>query len=420
MMAAMEIYEVGGAVRDALLGRPVGERDWLVVGATAEDMLRLGYRRVGKDFPVFLHPDTGEEYALARTERKVAPGYTGFTFDAAPTITVEQDLERRDLTINAIARDAEGRLVDPWGGRRDIERRLLRHVSPAFREDPVRVLRTARFAAELGELGFGVAPETVELMRDMVQGGEVDALRPERVWKETARALGAPQPERFFEVLRECGALARVFPEVDALFGVPQPQRWHPEIDTGIHVLMALRAAARLSSDPAVRFAVLTHDLGKGTTDKALLPRHRGHEQRSVELLHGLFERLPVPRAFQKLALHVARYHGLAHRASELKPSTMLRLLVAVDAFRNRERFEAFLAACEADARGRTGLEQLPYPQADVLRAALRAAAAVTADALPRRRTLSGPEIGAALREARTVAIRDALRGPEVKKRPEL
>ncbi|HEX5419177.1 MAG TPA: multifunctional CCA addition/repair protein, partial [Gammaproteobacteria bacterium] len=348
----MEIYEVGGAVRDGLLGRPVRERDWLVVGAAAEDLLRLGYRRVGQDFPVFLHPVTGEEYALARTERKVAPGYTGFIFDAAPGITVEQDLERRDLTINAMARDSTGCIVDPWGGRRDLERKLLRHVSPAFREDPVRVLRAARFAAELGGLGFRVAGETNALMRAMVESGEVDALKPERVWKETERALAAPRPDLFFAVLRGCGALARVFPEIEALFGVPQPVRWHPEIDTGVHVLMALRIAAQLSPHAPVRFAVLTHDLGKAASDPALLPRHRGHEQRSVEILQRLFERLPVPRTFQGLAVDVAKQHGLVHRAAELKPSTVLKLLTSVDALRRPERFDDFLAACEADARG--------------------------------------------------------------------
>jgi tRNA nucleotidyltransferase (CCA-adding enzyme) len=409
MMARMEIYEVGGAVRDALLGRPVRERDWLVVGATQDDLLRLGYRRVGKDFPVFLHPFTGEEYALARTERKVAPGYTGFTFDASPSITIEQDLGRRDLTINAIARDAEGRIVDPYGGQRDIEQRLLRHVSPAFREDPVRVLRAARFAAELGELGFRVAAETNDFMREMVERGEVDALRPERVWRETAKALGAPRPDLFIEVLRGCGALARVFPEIDALFGVPQPPRWHPEVDTGVHTVMALRVAARLSADATVRFAVLVHDLGKGATDPAQWPRHVGHERRSVELLQALFERLPVPRAFQRLALDVARHHGAVHRAQELRPATILKLLTSVDAFRNPARFDAFLAACEADARGRLGLEQQAYPQAERLRKALRAAAAIGADALPERDRLAGPEIGAALAEARVSAIRGAL-----------
>ncbi len=405
----MDIYEVGGAVRDALLGREVRERDWLVVGATPDDLLRLGYRRVGKDFPVFLHPKTGEEYALARTERKVAPGYKGFEFDTSPSVTVEKDLERRDLTVNAMARDAGGRIVDPWGGRRDLELRVLRHVSAAFREDPVRILRTARFAAELAELGFRVADETDALMHEMVESGEVDALRPERVWKETQRALGSPRPDAYFEVLRRCGALARIFPEVDALFGVPQPPRWHPEIDTGVHTLMALRVAARLSDDPAVRFAVLTHDLGKGTTPKELLPRHQGHEQRSVELLRALCARLPVPRAFERLALAVARHHGHVHRAAELRPGTVLKLLSGVDALRRPEQLDAFLSACEADARGRAGLESRPYPQAELLRRALAAARTVRVEDLPRRAELEGPAIGAALEQARIAAIRGAL-----------
>ena len=324
-------------------------------------------------------------------------------------MTVEQDLERRDLTVNAMARAADGRIVDPWGGRRDLERKALRHVSEAFREDPVRILRTARFAAELADLGFSVAAETDALMRGMIETGEVDALRPERVWKETQRALGSPRPNVFFEVLRRCGALARIFPEVDALFGVPQPPRWHPEIDTGVHTLMALRVAASLSGDPAVRFAVLTHDLGKGTTPTDVLPRHHGHEQRSVELLTGLCARLPVPRAFERLALAVARHHGLVHRAFELRPATVLKLLTAVDALRRPEQFAAFLQACEADARGRGGLESHPYPQAKRLRKALAAAQAVRVEDLPRRAELEGAAIGTALEQARIAAIGEAL-----------
>jgi tRNA nucleotidyltransferase (CCA-adding enzyme) len=402
----MEIYEVGGAVRDALLGRQIRERDWLVVGARPEEMIALGFKQVGKDFPVFLHPETGEEYALARTERKIGPGYTGFAFDTAPSITVEQDLERRDLTINAIARDSQGRLVDPWGGREDLEQRRLRHVSDAFREDPVRVLRAARFSAELHELGFRVVPETVALMRDMVASGEVDALRRERVWKETARALGTHRPDIYFDVLRNCGALAKVFPEVDALFGVPQPDHWHPEIDTGVHTLMTLRMAAMLSGrDPTVAFALLGHDLGKGTTPPEILPRHIGHEERSVELLEALCERLPVPRAYRDLALHVARHHGVVHRSAELRPSTVLKLLDAVDAFRRPERFEAFLVACEADARGRKGLEDRPYPQRERLLAAFAAARSVEAAALAAE-GYSGADLGGELRRRRIDAIR--------------
>lgn len=401
----MEIYEVGGAVRDALLGRPARERDWLVVGAEPAELAAMGYRPVGKDFPVFLHPETGEEYALARTERKIGPGYAGFSFDTSPSITVEQDLERRDLTINAMARGHDGRLVDPWGGRRDLEARKLRHVSDAFREDPVRVLRAARFAADLYGLGFTIADETLELMREMVSSGEVDALRPERVWKETARALETDRPDVFISVLRDCGALAKVFPEVDALFGVPQPKRWHPEIDTGVHVLMVLRMAAKLSGDPIVRFAALTHDLGKGTTPKEMLPRHRGHEERSVELLEAICERLPVPRAYRDLALHVARYHGTVHRCDELRPATVLKLIDAVDGLRRPDRFDAFLVACEADSRGREGLEDRPYPQADRLRAALDAARNVDVAPL-RARGLDGAELGDALRAERIEAIR--------------
>lgn len=396
---------MGGAVRDSLLGRRPRERDWLVVGAEPAEMIALGYKPVGKDFPVFLHPETGEEYALARTERKVAPGYAGFTFDTSPTITIEQDLQRRDLTINAMARDREGRLIDPWGGRRDLEARKLRHVSDAFREDPVRVLRAARFAADLHELGFTVADETLALMREMVESGEVDALRPERVWKETARALGTDRPDVFIEVLRECGALAKVFPEVDALFGVPQPERWHPEIDTGVHLLMALRIAAKLSDDPVVRFAVLTHDLGKGTTPEEMLPRHHGHEERSAELLDGLCERLPVPRAYRDVAEPVARYHGLVHRSHELQPASVLKLIERADGLRRPDRFEKFLLACEADARGRKGLEDRPYPQRERLLAALEAARSVDAAAL-RARGLDGAALGEALRRERIEAIR--------------
>jgi tRNA nucleotidyltransferase (CCA-adding enzyme) len=315
IMDRMQIYEVGGAVRDALLGLEVGERDWVVVGATPEQLLKLGYRPVGKDFPVFLHPQTGEQYALARTERKVAPGYTGFEFHTSEQVSLEEDLERRDLTINAIARDGDGNIIDPWGGRRDLEARVLRHVSEAFGEDPLRVLRTARFAARFAGLGFEIAPETLRLMGEIVTSGEIDALRPERIWQETERALEGPRPEVYFEVLRECGALARVLPEVEALFGVPQPPRWHPEIDTGVHTLMTLAMAARLSASGPVRFAALTHDLGKAATPREALPSHRGHEERSVQILESLAERLPVPRRFLSLAIHVARHHCVVHRA---------------------------------------------------------------------------------------------------------
>ena len=352
----MKVYEVGGAVRDALLGLPVKERDWVVVGASAADLTAQGYRQVGKDFPVFLHPRTGEEHALARTERKVGRGYTGFEFDTAATVTLEQDLERRDLTINAIARDSDGALIDPCGGQRDIAARVLRHVSPAFSEDPLRVLRVARFAARFTKLGFTIAPETLRLMTEIVASGEIDALKPDRVWQETAKALREDDPEIYFETLRACGALARVFPEIDALFGVPQPARWHPEIDAGVHVMLALKVAARLSREETVRFAVLTHDLGKATTPKWRLPAHHGHERRSEQLLVQLCERLPVPNRCRDLAKHVARYHGAVHRAAELKPQTVLEMIMEVDGLRQPERFEEFLLACEADARGRKGL----------------------------------------------------------------
>jgi len=406
----MKVYEVGGAVRDALLGLPVKERDWVVVGASAADLTAQGYRRVGKDFPVFLHPRTGEEYALARTERKVGPGYTGFTFDTAPSVTLEQDLERRDLTINAIARDADGTLIDPWGGRRDLDARVLRHVSAAFSEDPLRVLRVARFAARFAKLGFTVAPETQRLMADIVASGEIEALKPERVWQETVKALGEDDPEVYFEVLRACGALARVFPEVDALFGVPQPERWHPEIDTGVHVMLSLKIAARLSREPAVRFAVLTHDLGKAATPKLLLPAHHGHERRSEELLAKLCERLPVPNRFRDLARHVARHHGTVHRAAELKPRTVLDVIVDVDGLRQPDRFEEFLLACEADGRGRKGLEDRVYVQAERFRIAQRAARAVDAARIRAERNLDGEALGKALRDARLDAVKVALR----------
>ncbi len=372
----MQVYLVGGAIRDGLLGLQVGERDWVVVGATREKLLRQGYREVGRDFPVFLHPATHEEYALARLERKVAPGYRGFEFRFDPGVTLEQDLGRRDLTINAIAQAADGTLIDPFGGRADLEARLLRHVSDAFIEDPVRILRVARFAARFASLGFTVAPETLELMRAIVARGEADALVPERVWQETEKALAAPDPARFFSVLRDCTALRAIYPEIDALFGVPQPAEWHPEIDTGVHTLMVLTQAARLSSEPAVRFAALVHDLGKGTTPRDLWPRHHGHEERGVRLIGNLAARLRVPNGFRELALIVARHHGNVHRAFELRPQTVLELLEKADAFRRPERFAQALVACEADSRGRTGFEERAYPQRPYLLAARDAAAA--------------------------------------------
>jgi tRNA nucleotidyltransferase (CCA-adding enzyme) len=400
----MQTYLVGGAVRDRLLGLPVAERDWVVVGGSADELEALGYTRVGRSFPVFLHPDTKEEHAMARTETKTGPGYRGFDVHADEHVTLEEDLSRRDLTINAIAEDEVGELIDPYGGQRDIEARVLRHVTDAFREDPVRILRVARFAARFADLGFTVAPETLELMRTMVTAGEADALVPERVWRETERALMEARPDVFLTVLRETSALAIIYPELDALFGVPQPERWHPEIDTGIHVLMCLRIAAQTGASGPARFAVLMHDLGKGTTPADMLPRHVGHEERGVSLIKSLCERIGVPNRYRNLAIHVARYHGVCHRAAELKPKTILKVLEAVDAFRRPETLDEFLIACEADARGRAGLEDRPYPQAMLMRAARDAAAVVNAAALSKE-GLQGPAIGEAIRQARTAAI---------------
>ena len=397
----MEIYLVGGAVRDKLLGLAVKDRDWVVVGATPEAMTALGYKIVGADFPVFLHPDTKEEYALARTERKSGQGYKGFTVYAGADVTLEQDLARRDLTINAMAEDASGRLIDLFDGAADLKRGILRHVAPAFAEDPLRVLRVARFAARFG---YPVAHETQALMQALVQAGEMETLVAERVWTELERALGEKQPVRFFEVLRECGALQRLLPELDALFGVPQPPAHHPEIDTGVHTFMVLAQAARLSADARVRFAALTHDLGKATTPASEWPKHYGHEQRSVALVRALCARLRVPNEYRDLAELVARYHAHCHRAAELRDDTLLETLEALDAFRRPERVESFVLACEADARGRTGYEDRPYPQADIFRRAFAAARAVDTAELAAGR--SGPEIGRAIHSARIEAIR--------------
>jgi tRNA nucleotidyltransferase (CCA-adding enzyme) len=406
----MQVYLVGGAVRDALLGQAVKERDWVVVGATREDLLRLKYREVGRDFPVFLHPETHQEYALARLERKVAPGYRGFTVEFGPEVTLEEDLARRDLTVNAIAQAADGALIDPYGGRRDLDARLLRHVSPAFVEDPVRVLRVARFAARFAPLGFRVAPETLDLMRAMVARGEVDALVAERVWQETEKALRETQASEFFRVLRECGALQRIYPELDALFGVPQPAEWHPEIDTGVHTLMVLDQAALLSSELKVRFAALVHDLGKGTTPREQWPGHRGHEERSVSLIEALAERLRLPGDYRELSVIVARYHGNVHRAAELKPGTVLEFLERADAFRRPERFAQVLLACEADSRGRAGLEDVPYPQRPYLQAARDAAAAMkpSAEDIAAR---TGEQIADLIRQRRLRAVTELRAG---------
>ena len=375
----MKVYLVGGAVRDALLGYPSSERDWVVVGASPRELLDRGYQQVGRDFPVFLHPETRDEYALARTERKQGHGYTGFAVHCDPAVTLEQDLLRRDLTVNAMARSAEGEIIDPYGGQRDLAARVLRHVSEAFVEDPLRVLRTARFAARYAHLGFSVAPETLALMAEIVGQGELAHLPAERIWVELERALGERDPQVFVQVLRDCGALEALLPEVEALFGVPQTERYHPEIDTGIHTLMALQQAARLTPASDVRFALLVHDLGKGTTPRDEWPRHIAHEQRGLQLVERVCQRLKAPGQYRELALKVCQYHTHCHRALELRGKTLLRLLQATNALRRPERFEAFLLACEADARGRRGLEQCDYPQADYLRRALAAAREVSA-----------------------------------------
>jgi tRNA nucleotidyltransferase (CCA-adding enzyme) len=375
----MKTYLVGGSVRDEILGLPVTDHDHVVVGSTPEEMVRLGYRGVGKDFPVFLHPENHEQYALARTERKVSRGYKGFEVYASPEVSLQEDLARRDLTINSIAKDENGNIIDPFGGIADLEAGLLRHISPAFTEDPVRVLRTARFAARFG---FRIAPETLTLMSEMVHNGEVDALVPERVWQEFARGLMEHKPSRMFYALRECGALSRLMPEVDALFGVPQPPQYHPEIDTGVHVMMVIDHAAGKNYSLPVRFAALTHDLGKGTTPPEEWPRHIGHEARSVKLVKDLCERLRSPNEARDLALLVARYHGDVHRSLELRPTTIAAMLQSVDAYRKPQRFEEFLQACACDFHGRPGYAEKPYPQAERLRLAFKAARSVDAGSI--------------------------------------
>ena len=407
--AGLQIYCVGGAVRDELLGLPVKDRDWVVVGGTPQALIDQGFRPVGKDFPVFLHPDTHEEYALARTERKTGAGYKGFVFHSAPDVTLEEDLHRRDLTVNAIARTAEGALIDPLNGLADLRNRVLRHAGPAFVEDPVRILRVARFAARFSD--FTIAPETLALMRSMVEAGEVDALVPERVWQELSRGLMEAKPSRVFDTLRACGALARLMPELDRLWGVPQRADYHPEVDTGVHVMMVIDAAARAGGSLPVRFAALTHDLGKGETPADILPRHIGHEARSVALVQAVCARLRVPAEARDLARIVAREHGLIHRVSELRAATLLTLLERMDALRRPGRLDEVLAACEADARGRLGLSERPYPQADYLRHAWRAAAAVDAGAVAAAATaegLAGEAIRQRVQTARCAAIAHA------------
>ena len=408
--ARMKTYLVGGAVRDRLLGLPVKDRDHVVVGATPEAMLRAGFKPVGKDFPVFLHPQTQEEYALARTERKTGRGYHGFAFDTDPTVTLEDDLRRRDLTINAIAQDDDGTLIDPFGGAADLRAGILRHVSPAFAEDPVRVLRVARFAARYAERGFRIAATTQELMRVMVRDGEVDHLVPERVWAETRKALAERAPSAFVRTLRDCGALARIMPEVDALYGVPQRAEFHPEIDTGVHTEMVLDVAARIApGDALIGWCALTHDLGKALTPTAELPSHRRHEQRGLAPLRALAARLKVPAEYAALAASVCRLHLLAHTAFELRPATVLELFERLDAFRQPKRLPQFLIACAADKRGRAGMAESDYPQARYLTALFHAALEPRAQALLDA-GLRGPELGKALREERRKAIAAAIR----------
>ena len=400
----MQVYLVGGAVRDALLGRAVKEKDYVVVGGSAEELLADGYRAVGRDFPVFLHPQTQAEHALARRERKTGPGYRGFVTEFTPDITLEEDLQRRDLTINAIAQREDGSLVDPYGGQKDLAARLLRHVSPAFSEDPVRILRVARFAARFAPEGFSVHDSTRALMRQMVESGEVSALVSERVWQETERALGESRPEVFFEVLRDCGALKVIFPEVDRLFGVPQPPQWHPEIDTGVHVMLCLKRAAQLDAPVTVRFAVLAHDLGKGTTPPDQWPRHVMHESRGLSLVDALCSRLKVPTAHRELARMTCQQHTNVHRALELRPETVLKLLEECDAFRRPERFRELLLACQCDAQGRTGLEEKPYPQREYLESAFAAASAAQLTG-QEMAGLNGSAIANAIRARRLEAL---------------
>lgn len=406
----MKVYQVGGAIRDKLLGLPVTDRDWVVVGSTPAQMEALGYKPVGKDFPVFLHPETHEEYALARTERKSGTGYKGFVFNTSPEVTLEQDLARRDLTINAIAEDEAGHITDPFNGRRDLQAGILRHVSPAFSEDPLRVLRVARFAARFD---FEIATETLQLMTLLSDSGELETLVPERVWAEMEKALGTVYPARFFGVLRECGALKQLLPEIEGLYGVPQPEKYHPEIDTGVHTMMVLQQAVRLSADTTVRFAALVHDLGKATTPKDLLPSHHGHEERGAKLVERLCQRLRIPNRYRDLGVIVARFHFICHRISELRADTVVRKLEAIDAFRRPERFEQYLLACEADARGRTGHEDADYPQAERFRQYFQAANTIDTTAIANKE-ISGKEIAAAIQQMRInaiISIRTALAG---------
>ncbi len=401
----MQTYLVGGAVRDKLLGIPIKDRDWVVVGATPEEMLSQGFKAVGKDFPVFLHPETKEEYALARTERKSGKGYKGFTFHTSPDVTLEEDLQRRDLTINAIAEDESGKLIDPYNGQADIKQGLLRHVSSAFVEDPLRVLRIARFAATLG---FKIAPETSRLLKEISATDELETLVPERVWTELEKALTGKYPARFILVLRSCDALIKLFPEIEALFGIPQPKEYHPEIDTGLHTIMSLNQAVRLSDEPAVRFATLVHDLGKATTPKDELPSHHGHAARGVKIINKLCERYRIPNKYKELASCVSKYHLDCHRIQEMKPATVLKKLEQLDAFRRPERFHQFLIACKADARGRASFEDCEYLQAEYFMSAFNAANEVETKAL-QEQGIEGKALGEEIKKQRIQNIKSLI-----------
>jgi tRNA nucleotidyltransferase (CCA-adding enzyme) len=401
----MQTYLVGGAVRDKLLGIPVKDRDWVVVGATPEEMIEKGFKAVGKDFPVFLHPETKEEYALARTERKSGKGYKGFTFHTSPDVTLEEDLQRRDLTINAIAEDENGVLIDPYNGEADLKQGLLRHVSDAFVEDPLRVLRISRFAATLG---FKIAPETTRLLKEISATDELETLVPERVWTELEKALSGKYPARFILVLRSCNALIKLFPEIEALFGVPQPKEHHPEIDTGLHTIMSLNQSVRLSDDPMIRFATLVHDLGKATTPEKELPSHHGHEARGVKIINKLCRRYRIPNKYNELASNVSKFHLDCHRIQEMKPATVLKKLEQLDAFRRPERFEQFLVACEADARGRAGFEDREYPQAAYFLDALNVANSVDTNSL-QQKGLEGKALGEEIKKQRIENIKQMI-----------
>jgi len=402
----MKIYLVGGAVRDKLMGIPIKDRDWVVIGATPEEMIREGYIAVGEDFPVFLHPETKEEYALARTERKSGKGYKGFVFYSSPEITLEDDLKRRDLTINAIAEDEDGNLIDPYGGEADLKNGILRHISSAFVEDPLRVLRVARFAARFG---FKIADETMELLKTISKSGELDALIPERVWSEMQKALTGKYPTRFILALKSCYALEKLFPEIEALFGIPQDKKSHPEIDVGRHTLMALNQSVQLSSDPLIRFAVLVHDLGKATTPKKQLPNHDGHESRGVKIINSFCKRYKVPNKYHDLAACVSEFHLDCHKIQEMNPKEILEKLEKLDAFRRTERFKQFLTACESDSRGRAGYEEKEFPQAKYFLNALEITKDVDIDIL-KNKGLEGEKLGKALRKERIKILEKALR----------